>query len=73
MLGEVAGVPGIEERQQLADLGEPVLGFLQLIKAELQPQAPLCPVQPAPAVEVAADHDAGEEILDPVVEPRVIP
>lgn len=72
MVGEVAGVPGVEEGQQLADLGEAVLGFLQLVESQRQPEPPLCTREPAPLLEQSGRVQPDEQILDPVVEPRVI-
>lgn len=63
---------GVEEGQQLADLGEAVLGFLQLIEPQRQPEAPLRTREPAPLLEQPGRVQPDEQILDPVVEPRVI-
>lgn len=72
MVGEVAGVTGIEEHEQLADLGEAVLGFLQLVEPERQPEPPLRAREPAPLLEQPGRVQSDEQVLDPVVEPRVI-
>jgi len=72
VVGEVAGVPGVEEGEQLADLGEAVLGFLQLVEPELQPEPPLRTREPAPLLEQSGRVQPDEQILDPVLEPRVI-
>ncbi len=72
MVGEVAGVPGAEERELLSDLGEAVLGFLQLVESERQPDPPLRTREPAPLLEQSGRVQPDEQILDPVLEPRVI-
>jgi len=65
-------VTGVEEGQQLADLGESVLGFLQLVEPELQPEPPLRTREPAPLLEQPGRVQPDEQVLAPVLEPRVI-
>ena len=65
-------MPGVEEGEQLADLGEAVLGFLQLVESERQPEAPLRTREPAPLLEQPGRVQSDEQVLDPVLEPRVI-
>ena len=63
---------GVEEGQQLADFGEAVFGFLQLVEAQRQPEPPLRTREPAPLLEQPGRVQPDEQVLDPVVEPRVI-
>lgn len=65
-------MPGVEEGQQLADLGEAVLGFLQLVESQRQPDAPLRTREPAPLLEQPGRVQPDEQVLAPIVEPRVI-
>ncbi len=65
-------MPGVEEGEQLADLGEAVLGFLQLVESEGQPEPPLCTREPAPLLEQPGRVQPDEQILAPVLKPRVI-
>ena len=65
-------MPGAEERELLSDLGEAVLGFLQLVESERQPDAPLRTREPAPLLEQPGRVQPDEQVLAPIVEPRVI-